>query len=58
MFFLIAPIVAILPLAFTDSVFLAYPVRGFSGRWFEELATEEIWSRASAPASRSTTPGT
>ena len=44
--FLIAPILAILPLAFTDSIFLAYPVRGLSGRWFEELATEEIWSRA------------
>ncbi len=44
--FLIAPILAILPLAFTDSIFLAYPVRGLSGRWFEELATNETWSRA------------
>ena len=44
--FLIAPILAILPLAFTDSIFLAYPIRGLSARWFEELATEGIWSRA------------
>lgn len=45
-FFLLAPIVAILPLAFTDSIFLSYPLRGVSGRWFEELATNETWSRA------------
>lgn len=45
-FFLVAPVLAILPLAFTDSIFLSYPIRGFSGRWFAELATDETWSRA------------
>lgn len=45
-FFLIAPILAILPLAFTDSVFLAYPIEGFSTRWFRELASNETWSRS------------
>lgn len=45
-FFLIVPILAILPLAFTDSVFLSYPIQGFSTRWFTELATNETWSRS------------
>lgn len=41
--FLIAPLFAILPLAFTSSVFLTYPVPGWSVRWFEELATADVW---------------
>ena len=45
-FFLVAPILAILPLAFTDSVFLAYPIEHFSGRWFKELVTNEDWRRS------------
>ena len=44
--FLLLPLVAILPLAFTDSVFLTYPVTGPSTRWFETLATSETWRRA------------
>ncbi len=44
--FLLAPLVAILPLAFTSSVFLTYPVPGYSTRWFEELATADAWRRA------------
>ena len=44
--FLLAPILAILPLAFTDSVFLSYPVQGFSGRWFSELITNDSWRRS------------
>ena len=44
--FLLAPILAILPLAFTDSVFLSYPVKGFSDRWFEELLTNDSWRRS------------
>jgi len=44
--FLIAPLFAILPLAFTSSVFLTYPVPGWSVRWFEELATADVWRRA------------
>ena len=45
-FFLIAPLVVILPLAFTSSAFLTYPIPSFSTRWFEELATNSVWSRA------------
>ena len=45
-FFLMAPLVAILPLAFTDSVFLNYPIPGFSMRWFVELVTADAWRRS------------
>ena len=44
--FLVAPLVAILPLAFTSSVFLTYPIPEFSTRWFEELATAAVWQRS------------
>ncbi|WP_082145530.1 ABC transporter permease [Microvirga massiliensis] len=37
------PIVAILPLAFTSSVFLTYPIEAYSTRWFEELVTADVW---------------
>ena len=45
-FFLIAPLVVILPLAFTSSAFLTYPIPSFSLRWFEELVVNSVWSRA------------
>lgn len=32
MFFLLAPLIAILPLSFTDSVFLNYPIPAYSTR--------------------------
>jgi len=41
--FLIMPIGAILPLAFTSSVFLTYPIERYSLRWFTELATADAW---------------
>lgn len=44
--FLVAPLIAILPLAFTDSVFLTYPMPGWSTRWFHELASADSWRRA------------
>lgn len=44
--FLIAPLLAILPLAFTGGVFLNYPIPSYSMRWFEELVTAEVWRRA------------
>jgi len=45
-FFLLAPLVAILPLAFTNSVFLNYPIPSYSTRWFEELFTADAWRRS------------
>lgn len=44
--FLLLPLVAILPLAFTDSVFLTYPMSGPSLRWFDTLSTSEAWRRS------------
>jgi putative spermidine/putrescine transport system permease protein len=45
-FFLLAPIVVILPLAFNSSVFLNYPIETFSSRWFNELQTNDVWRRS------------
>lgn len=44
--FLMAPLFAILPLAFTDSVFLNYPIPDYSFRWFHELFTANAWRRS------------
>lgn len=44
--FLLAPLIAILPLAFTSSIFLNYPIPDYSTRWFEELATADAWRRS------------
>jgi putative spermidine/putrescine transport system permease protein len=44
--FLLAPLIAILPLAFTSSVFLNYPIPSYSTRWFEELVTADVWRRS------------
>lgn len=44
--FLLAPLLAILPLGFTSSVFLTYPIPAYSTRWFEELVTADAWRRA------------
>lgn len=44
--FLVIPLMAILPLAFTDSAFLTYPMAGPSMRWFDTLATSDAWRRS------------
>jgi putative spermidine/putrescine transport system permease protein len=44
--FLVAPLFAILPLAFTSSIFLNYPISAYSMRWFNELMTAEVWRRS------------
>ncbi|MGJ4998055.1 ABC transporter permease [Bradyrhizobium sp. HKCCYLS3077] len=41
--FLLGPLVAVLPLSLTDSVFLNYPIPGYSTRWFKELVTADSW---------------
>lgn len=45
-FFLLLPLFAILPLAFTSSIFLSYPIEGPSLRWFAELGTSPVWLRS------------
>lgn len=42
-FFLIAPIVAIMPLSVNDSEFLTYPMRGFTTRWYEAVFASDKW---------------
>jgi putative spermidine/putrescine transport system permease protein len=44
--FLVAPLFAILPLAFTSSVILTYPMPSWSLRWFHELFFTDAWQRA------------
>ena len=43
MSFLLLPIIAILPLAFTSGVFLNYPIGDYSLRWFRELGNAAQW---------------
>lgn len=44
--FLLLPILVIVPLSFSDSTFLAYPVPGWSLRWYENLFSSPAWARA------------
>jgi putative spermidine/putrescine transport system permease protein len=44
--FLLGPLVAIMPLSLTDSVFLNYPIPGYSTRWFHELFAAPSWRLA------------
>ncbi len=44
--FLVLPIVVIVPLSFSDSTFLAYPIKGWSLRWYEEMWNAPEWARA------------
>ena len=44
--FLIAPILAILPLSFNDSTFLVYPMRGFTLHWYADVFASEKWRLA------------
>lgn len=44
--FLLAPIIAILPLAFTSSIVLSYPIPEFSLRWFYDIFYTSVWYNA------------
>lgn len=44
--FLLLPILVIVPLSFSNSSFLAYPIPGWSWRWYQELFSSSDWSRA------------
>ena len=44
--FLILPILVIIPLSFSDSSFLSYPMPGFSLRWYQNLWQSDEWMRA------------
>lgn len=44
--YLLAPILVIMPLSFSDSSFLVYPIHGWSLKWYENLFGSEEWARA------------
>lgn len=44
--FLMVPILVIIPLSFSDSTFLAYPMPGLSLRWYQNLIESDEWMRA------------
>ncbi|MGC2857761.1 ABC transporter permease [Novispirillum sp. DQ9] len=46
LFFLMAPILAIIPLSFNGGSFLTYPLQGFSLKWYEEFFTNPAWTHA------------
>ncbi|QSN64503.1 ABC transporter permease [Caballeronia sp. M1242] len=46
LFFLIAPILAIIPLSFNSGSYFSYPMEGFSFRWYEKALTSGDWQRA------------
>jgi putative spermidine/putrescine transport system permease protein len=46
MLLLLLPVAIILPIAFTDSSFLAFPPQGFSLRWLEGFFSSPIWQAA------------
>lgn len=41
--FLLLPILVIIPLSFSSSTFLSYPMPGWSLRWYENLFTSDAW---------------
>ncbi|THD72735.1 MAG: ABC transporter permease subunit [Bradyrhizobium sp.] len=46
LFFLLAPIVLIVPVSFTSSLYLQFPPQGFSLRWYQELWDSPVWLNA------------
>lgn len=44
--FLLLPILVIMPLSFSDSSFLVYPIEGWSLRWYRNLFESAEWARA------------
>lgn len=44
--FLMAPIIAIVPLSFNAEPFFTYPMPGLSLRWYEEFLTSDVWQLA------------
>jgi putative spermidine/putrescine transport system permease protein len=44
--FLLVPILAIVPLSFSASSFLVYPIPAWSTKWYENLFTSAEWIRA------------
>jgi putative spermidine/putrescine transport system permease protein len=44
--FLLIPVLAILPISFSDSAFLVWPPEGFTLRWYETILSDPLWTSA------------
>jgi putative spermidine/putrescine transport system permease protein len=44
--FLLLPVLVIIPLSFSDSSFLSYPIEGWSMKWYQDMWNSEKWSLA------------
>ena len=44
--YLVLPVLAIVPLSFSSSTFLVYPIPSWSMRWYVNLATSNEWQQA------------
>ena len=44
--YLILPVLAIVPLSFSSSTFLVYPIPGLSLRWYQNLFASDEWRMA------------
>ena len=44
--FLIAPIMAIMPLSFNSETFFSYPMPGYSTKWYVDFFTNDRWQKA------------
>ena len=44
--FLMLPVLVIIPLSFSDSSFLAYPIEGWSMKWYQDMWESEKWALA------------
>ncbi|MDE2615187.1 MAG: ABC transporter permease, partial [Burkholderiales bacterium] len=44
--FLLLPILVVIPLSFSDSSFLVYPIPGWSLKWYQNLFGSAEWMRA------------
>ncbi len=44
--YLVAPILVVFPLSFTDSEILVFPIPAWSLRWYEEFFTSPLWTGA------------
>ncbi len=42
-FFLVAPIIVIMPLSFNAEPYFTYPMPGFSLRWYEDFFSNPQW---------------
>jgi putative spermidine/putrescine transport system permease protein len=45
-FFLLVPLLVVLPLSFNTTTFFSYPLAGFSLRWYEEFLSSHTWQIA------------